>query len=506
MSKIVPSAEAVSLIPDEATIVVSGNSDYLLPDTLLSALEARFLETGHPRGLTLTYPVIPGAFRTGTGVDRLAHPGLLRRIIASSYYTLRVKKLMELVKRGNVEAHVIPMGTLYNLFRATAAGQPGFLTTVGVDTLVDPTISGQGLMPQSGTPLAQRIHIDGNTFLYYRSLPIDFALIRATHADVLGNLTFEDEPNTLGAAYLAAACKQSGGSVIAQVKRVGAAASLPAREVKVPGFLVDQIVLDPQQQCGGALPYDPAQTGDIRVPWHTVGKPELGLWQHIILTRAARELRAGMVANVGFGLAASLPRIALEEDRLSSIYFSVEHGPVGGMPLDKTAFGSAINPLALLDSPFVFDLYNGGLLDITFLGMAQVNASGSVNVSSVRGQINLGGFLDIVHRTPQIIFCGSFTAGGLAVDRDAEGIRVCQEGVHHRFVADLEHCTFDAHLALQRGQRVLYITERAVFGLTPSGLELQEIAPGIDLEKDVLAHMEFRPRISPQLRIMSTGD
>src|SRR5215213_10746579 len=481
------------------TIIVSGNGETLMPDRLLSALETRFLATGAPRDLTLVYNVIPGTPRSGTGVDRLAHPGMVKRIYAGSYYTLEVRKLSDLVRDNLVEAYLVPFGALYNMVRCAAAGQPGVLTPVGVGTFADPRVEGNKLTPRTTEDIAHVMEIEGEEYLYYRAPQIDVAIIRRTTADEDGNLSIEQEPNSIGLLHQAMAAKNGGGRVIAQVQQLAKRGSIHPKSVTVPGIFVDAVVQVPDQM--DAMPYNPAWTGDIRVPIDESKVAPLD-YKKVIARRAAMELKPGELVNFGFGISASVPQIVIEEDIADKVIFNVEHGPVGGIPNDKYAFGAGVNMGALMDAQNIFEFYDAGRLDMTCLGMAEVDADGSINVSYINGKYNLGGFMDIVHATKTIVFCGTFAAGGLEVQIKNGEVHIVKDGRHTKFVNRLKQITFNANLALAKGQKALYVTERAVFTLTDKGLTLVEIAPGIDLERDVLAKMDFRPTVSNSLKSM----
>jgi propionate CoA-transferase len=493
--------EAVLAVKSGQTIIVSGNGEFLLPDQLLAALEKRFLEIGGPRDLTLVYNVIPGSQRRGTGIDRFAHPGMVKRIYAGSYHTLEVEKLNQLIKENQVEAYLVPYGGLYNMIRTAAAGQPGVLTPVGIGTFVDPRIGGNKLTPRTTEDISQVMVLDGNEYLYYKALPIDVAIIRATTADEDGNLSIEQEPISIGLLHQAMAAKNNGGIVIAQVKQIAKRGSIHPKSVAVPGIFVDSVVLVPDQM--DAMPYNPAWTGDIRVPVDELQTVPLD-YKKVIARRAAMELEPGDLVNFGFGISAEVPQIAAEEGIADQVIFNVEHGPVGGIPNNKYAFGAGVNMMAIMDGQNIFEFYDAGRLDMTCLGMAEVNMDGSVNVSYVNGKYNLGGFIDIVHATKKIVFCGTFTAGGLDIRVEDGKVNLVQEGRHIKFVKQVGQISFNGKAALKKGQRVTYVTERAVFSLTEKGLTLTEVAPGIDLEKDILSKMEFRPAIAEPLKQMDS--
>jgi propionate CoA-transferase len=385
------------------------------------------------------------------------------------------------------------------MIRTAAAGQPGALTPVGLDTFVDPRRGGGRLTPRTIEDLARVMEIDGVEYLYYKALPIDVAIIRATTADEDGNLSIEQEPVSIGLLHQAMAAKNGGGTVIAQVQQVAKRGSIHPKSVTVPGIFVDAVVPVPDQM--DAMPYNPAWTGDIRVPLNSAAAVPLD-YKKVIARRAAMELRPGQLVNFGFGISASVPRIVVEEEIADRVVFNVEHGPVGGIPNDKYAFGAGVNMGALMDAQNIFEFYDAGRLDLTCLGMGEVEADGSINVSYINGKYNLGGFMDIVHATKAIVFCGGFAAGGLDVRIEDGEVRIVQEGRHTKFVERVKQVSFDGKAALAKGQKVLYVTERAVFTLTGDGLTLIEIAPGIDVEADVLSKMEFRPAVSGELKRM----
>lgn len=488
----------VADIQDAATILVSGSGEYGNPDTILEALEKRFLDTGSPRDLTLVYNVFPGGLRAGTGVERLVHPGMLKRVYAGSYWSLGAVGLSDLVAANAIEAYLLPYGHLYSMLRAAASGQPGVLTRVGVGTFVDPRHGGGRITERTTEDVLSVIDLDGETVIYVPALHIDVAIIRATTADADGNLSVEQEPNLMGLLALAMAASGSGGRVVAQVKQVAARGTIHPRRVTVPGIFVDEFVLAPDQMDGS--PYDPALTGDLRVPNPTV-EPPLDHRQ-VIARRAATELRPGTLVNIGMGLSASVPGVAAAEGISEQLWLNTEHGPVGGVPNPRESFGPGINMSAVMDPPQIFDMYAAGRIDLTCLGMGEVGADGSVNVSYVGGRHNLGGFIDIVHAASAIVFCGTFTGSGLRTSITESGLTVTHEGATRKFLRSVQQVSFDPALARHRGQEVLYVTERAVFRLGSTGLVLIEVAPGIDLERDVLGQMDFEPEIADDLAHM----
>ena len=505
--------EAVRLIPDNATLTIGGTGAVLEPDVVLAALERRFLETGGPRDLVSINPMCPSDRPNEGGLNVLAHDGMLRRIIGGSYLARRHPGLIRMILENRVEAYNFPMGTLVQWFTAVGAGKPGVLTQVGIGSYVDPRIEGGRLNSRTTEDLVQLITLGGQEYLFYPTFPVDVAIIRGTTADQYGNISMEEEPNTLGMADIAMAARNSGGKVIAQVKRVAKRGTLDPRLVRIPAPLVNVVVVNPHQTQltpttidarGG---YNPALCGDTRVPFDSISPLPLG-GKKVILRRAARELRRGDVVNLGAGLATELPVVALEEGILEQVTFTNEHGIFGGLmgTAIGTTFVVALNAEAIMDSTFQFNYYDGGGLDITFLGVGQLDAAGNNNVSRFGTDIpGCGGFHNITDRARRIVFCTFFTAGGLEVEVTAGHLKILREGKHPKLVERVEQLTFNAARAFTRGQQVLYVTERAVFRLTADGLTLVEVAPGIDVDRDIRAQMKSPLRIDPDVRAMEAA-
>jgi acyl CoA:acetate/3-ketoacid CoA transferase len=512
--------EAVELIASGNTIAISGNISMVVPEMLLRALGERFRDTGQPRDLTLLMPTRAG-WRADppTGLEHLAQPGLARRVITSTWSGRDSPKWMRMAVAGDYEAYSFPMGTLFRLFRECAAGSPGFLTRVGLNTYADP-----GAAPEAGDPrvngrtppqdLVRRMELDGQTYLFYRTLPVHVAIIRGSVADPDGNVSLAGEPVSVGVRYLAMAAHNSGGIVIAQVKHLTERGTLHPRMVEVPGILVDAVVVDPdsiQTQIGD---YEPALTGEVRTP-HPPVPPLPFDHEKVILRRAAMELECGDIVNLGVGIGTHVPALAIEEGFQDDIVFSLEHGGVGGIPAMGTpessgAFGAHYNPEAIWDSLAVFDFYHGGGLDITFLGFAQVDTLGNVNVGWFSGNLRApGGFLDITARTRKLVFCGTLTAGGLKVEvtpwrgaGEPPRVRIVEEGRIRKLIPKVEQVNLHGPTAVANGQRVVVVTERGVFHVTAAGLELVEVAPGIDIEQQIRPLVGFPFAISPRLREM----
>ena len=502
--------EAVRLIPNGATLVIGGTGAVLEPDLVLEALGRRFQETGEPRDLTNLNSMCPSDRPGVGGLNVLTHPGMLRRIIAGSFAVKRHPGIIRLIEENQIEAYNLPMGTLVQWLTAVGAGKPGVLTQVGLGTYVDPRVEGGRLNARTTADLAELMTIRGKEYLFYPTFPVDAAILRGTTADEAGNISMEEEPNTLGLADIAMAAHNSGGKVIVQVKRVVQRGSLDPRLVRIPGPLVDAVVVHPLQTqltpttMDPAPGYNPALCGAGRVSLDTIRRLPMSS-KKVILRRAALELRRGDVINLGAGVSTELPLIALEEGILPAVNFTNEHGIFNGMmgTAIKTTFVVALNAEAIMDSTFQFNYYDGGGLDITFLGVGQLDGAGNNNVSRFGDDIpGSGGFLNIIDRIPRIVFCTFFTAGGLDVAVEGGRLQIRREGKHPKFVEKVQQLTFNAERAFAQGKQVVYVTERAVFRLTAEGLTLTEIAPGVDLERDIRGQMRCPLRVAPDVRPM----
>ena len=499
--KIVDVKGAVSAIKDGATVGITGFMGSACPEYLLKGIEDSFLEGGHPCALTMTHS--PGI---GDGKDRgmnhMAHAGLLKRVIASHYNLAPL--LQAKVDSGEIEAYLLPQGTLCQLYREIGAGRPGVITKTGLGTFVDPRLEGGKCNALATRELVEVVTLGGEEYLWYKSFPIDVAIIRGTSVDEHGNVSAEKETTLIDQLALAQAARRSGGIVIVQAERVVAAGAINPRDVIVPGILVDYVVLSPAEyhyQNFGNQPYDAALAHEFRIPVDSI--PILPMSDRkIIARRAAMELPRNAVINLGIGIPEGVSGVAVEEGFADQLTMTVEAGQIGGVPAAGAAFGGAYNPEFVPGMINQFDFYDGGGLDVCFLGAAEVDAMGNCNVSKFTRTVGPGGFINIASNTPKCVFCGTLTAGGLKTEVKDGRLVILQEGRNRKYVKQVKQVTFSGANAVKSGQKVLFITERAVFELDEEGIILTEIAPGIDLQTQVLDVVDFDVRVSSGLRTM----
>ena len=496
--RVVKAEEAAKLVASGDTLLIGGSgAGHSVPDTLIAAIAKRFLKEGEPRDLTTVHPVGLGD-RANRGIGHLAHPGLLKRVVCGTL--VNSPPVERMAAANKIEAYTLPQGCLSQLTREMAAGRPGLVTHVGLRTFVDPRYGGGKQSELATEDLVELIRVDNKEYLFFKSFHVDVALVRGTTADEDGNITMEHEAVFGEMIPMAQAARRAGGIVIAQVKRMALRGTLPAKQVKIPGMLVDLIVVDPDQTQTFFTAHDPAYAGEIKVPLTDIAALPFSP-RKVVARRASLELFSGAICNLGSGISTGIASLAAEENAIDDVVLTNEQGLIGGAPATGNEPGAGRNYQAMIDQPYQFDFYDGGGLDLAFLSFAEVDESCNVNVSCFGNKIvGPGGFINISQNAKTMIFSGTFTAGGLDIAWPGGRARIGREGAEKKFVRDVQQVTYSGQLAAQNGQRTLYVTERAVFRRNEARqLELIEVAPGIDLERDIFAQMQFRPAVSPML-------
>ncbi|MCD8054359.1 MAG: acyl CoA:acetate/3-ketoacid CoA transferase [Lachnospiraceae bacterium] len=499
MAKIISAEQAAELIASNQTVAILGSGGGICePTCILKKIEERYLRDGAPTGLTLYHANGIGD-KESIGTDCLAHEGLVKRDIAGHWSM--APKMARLALEEKVEAYNFPQGVMSQMYRAVAARTPGVITKTGLHTYIDPRVEG-GKMNRSATEdLVRVIQLDGEEWLWYPAYKFDVGLVRGTTADCRGNITYEEEAAVLDGISLAQAVRSSGGIVIAQVKYLSQE-SAKAKDVVIPGIYIDYIVVDSEQKQTCERVYDPALAGNIRTPYAALPAMPMSP-RKVVARRAAKELKPGAVVNLGVGMPDGIASVAREDGYIDDLTFTVEQGIIGGMPMGGVIFGVSHNADAIIDQSLQFNFYDGGGLDVCFLGMAQLDQQGNVNASKTGALLSgCGGAINISQNAKKVVFCGTFTAKGCREEIAGGSLKILQEGQIRKLVGAVDQITFSGRYAASIKQPVLYVTERAVFRPDDGQVVLTEVAPGVDLERDILAHMDFVPVISEELKLM----
>lgn len=501
MVQVITAAEAAALIRSNATIAMSGFVGCANPEALSTAMEERFVNEGLPRDLTLVFCAGQGDGKD-CGTNHFAHENMVKRVIGGHWNM--APRLSKLAMEEKIEAYNLPQGTLTHLFRNIAGKKPGVITKVGLHTFVDPRVEGGKLNKKTAEDVVEVIQLGGEEWLWYKPFAVDVALIRGTFADERGNISIDREAVSLEILSMAQAAKSSGGIVIAQVESMVKFGSINPKNVKVPGISVDYVVITEQNKHMQtfAEQYNPSYSGEVNLSLNTRKAMPLDA-RKVIARRAAMELIPKAKVNLGIGIPEGVAMVACEEGVGDSMTLTVEAGPIGGIPSGGLSFGASCNPEAIIDQPYQFDFYDGGALDLAYLGLAETDQQGNINVSKFKGRVaGCGGFINISQNAKKVVFCGTFTARGLEVEVGNGQLKINKEGANKKFLKEVEQITFSGRYAQETGQAVVYVTERAVFRLTEEGMVLTEIAPGIDLQHDILQLMDFKPLIAEDIKVM----
>lgn len=502
LNRVVTAEVAAGLIRDGDTVIVGGSAGMGVADAVIVALENRFLDSHSPSALTIIHTTGIGAVKS-EGLNRLAHKGMIKRVIGGNY-GLQLVFMKELIGTGDIEAYNLPQGVICQLYRAMAAKQPGVVTHIGLHTYIDPRQEGGKMNNATTEDLIEVVNLAGSEYLFYKAPVANVALIRGTTADEDGNVSMEHEGTTLEAISVAQAVHNAGGTVICQVKRLAQRGSLHPQMVRVPGFLIDAFVVDENQWQNYAERFDPSLCGEVRRPMATLNPGALNV-RRIIARRAAIELTRGDVFNLGAGVSAGIANVIAEENMENLVTSTVEAGVVGGIPGEGLYFGSAYNPQAIIDQPYMFDFYSGGGLDVAFVSFAEVDVDGNVNVTRFGDRNDgAGGFIEITQTAKRLVFSGTLTGGGLDVEVGKGDLRISQEGSIRKFVPRVNQISFNGKHGHQQQQKTIFITERAVLRMSHEGLAVTEIAPGIRLREDILDQIDFELQVLPDLPLMDT--
>lgn len=497
MYKLIEPREAASKIKSGTTVAVGGaGAGHAVPDKILRGLGEFYLETGHPRDLYIIHPCGIGD-NDSRGLNHIAHEGLVKTSMGGFWGN--APKMVKLAQEEKITGYNLPQGVLSHLMRATASRKPGVITNVGLHTFVDPRLEGGKINSITRDEVVEVLNLDGEEYLFYKTRPVDVAIIRGTTADCEGNITMEEEVGSFAMLSIAQSAKVNGGIVIAQVKRIVDGHCDPGH-VKIPGVFIDYIVTDPDQEMTFISAFDPALV-KRDYPFESDELHMEGL-KNLVNRRAALELRKGAYVNLGYGMSDGVPIVAQQEEIIDQLVFMIEQGASAGIPTTGLNFGAMYNPASIVDDGYQFDFFHGGGLDLAYLGFAQIDEEGNINSSRFGNVITgCGGSIDISQNAKKVIYCGSFAVKS-EQEISGEGVKVTSPGKFKKFVKKVQQVSFSGRYAMERGQEVLYVTERCVMKLSPDGVVLTEIAPGIDLQKDILDMMDFRPIIPDDLKIM----